>query len=32
MEDRPDRLNEAQFLPNSGRVDTAILMHHMDAN
>ena len=32
MEVRPDRLNETQFLPRSGRVDTAIGMHYMDAN
>ena len=32
MEVRPDRLNETQFLPSSGRVDTAIWMHYMDAN
>ena len=32
MEVRPDRWNEAQFLPGSGRVDTAIWMHYMDAN
>ena len=23
---------ETQFLPSSGRVDTAIWMHYMDAN
>ena len=27
-----DRWNETQFLPSSGRVDTAIWMHYMDAN
>ena len=32
MEIRPDRWNEAQFLPGSGRVDTAVWMHYMDAN
>ena len=32
MEVRPDRQNETQFLPSSGRVDTAIWMHFMDAN
>ena len=30
MEVRPDRKNETQFLPNSGRVDTATWMHYMD--
>ena len=29
---RPDRENETQFFPSSGRVDTAIWMHYMDAN
>ena len=32
MEVRPDRQNEAQFLPSSDCVDTVIWMHHMDAN
>ena len=32
MEIRPDRLNETQFLPGSGRIDTAIWMHYLDAN
>ena len=32
MEIRPDRWNEAQFLPGSGCIDTAIWMHYMDAN
>ena len=32
MEIRPDRSNEAQFLPGSGCIDTAIWMHYMDAN
>ena len=32
MEIRPDRLNETRFLPNSGRVDTAVWMNHLDAN
>ena len=32
MEVRPDRLNKKQFFPKSGRVDTAISMHYMDAN
>ena len=32
MEVRPDRKNETQFLPSSGRVDTAIWMHYLDAN
>ena len=27
MKVRPDRSNETQFLPRSGRVDTAIWMH-----
>ena len=25
-------LGETQFLPDSGRVDTAVWMHHLDAN
>ena len=29
---RPDRWNEAQFLPGSSCIDTAIWMHYMDAN
>ena len=32
MEIRPDRLNETQFLPGSGHVDTAVWMHYLDAN
>ena len=32
MEIRPNRLNETQFLPGSGHIDTAIWMHYMDAN
>ena len=32
MEVRPDRYNETQFLPSSGRVDTTIWMHYMDAD
>ena len=32
MEVRPDRLNETQFLPISGRIDTAIWMQYLDAN
>ena len=32
MEIKPDRLNETQFLPGSGGVDTAVWMHHLDAN
>ena len=32
MEIRPKRLNETQFLPGSGRIDTAIWMHYMDSN
>ncbi len=32
MEIRPDRQNETQFLPGSGRIDTAIWMHYMDTN
>ena len=31
MEVRPDWLNETQFLPSSGRVDTAKWMHYLDA-
>ena len=25
-------VHDAEFLPSSGRVDTAMWMHHMDAN
>ena len=32
MEVRPDHSNKTQFLPSSGRLDTAIWMHYMDAN
>ena len=32
MEVRPDRQNEAQFLPGTNRVDTAIWMHYLYAN
>ena len=32
MEIRPNRLNETQFLPGSGHIDTAIWMHYMDSN
>ena len=32
MEITRDRLNETQFLPCSDRVDTAVWMHHLDAN
>ena len=32
MEIRPNRLNETQFLPGSGHIDTATWMHNMDAN
>ena len=32
MEVRPDRQNEAQFLPRSCRIDTAVWMHYMDTN
>ena len=32
MEIRPDRKNETQFLPSSDHVDTAVWMHHLDAN
>ena len=32
MEIRPNRSNETQFLPGSGRIDTAIWMHYMDLN
>ena len=31
MEVRLDRQNEMQFLPGSGRVDTAAWMHYLDA-
>ena len=29
---RPDRLKETQFLPGSGRIDTAVSMHYLNAN
>ena len=29
---RPDRWNESQFLPGSGRIDTVVWMHHLNAN
>ena len=32
MEIRPNRLNETQFLPGNGHIDTAIRVHHIDAN
>ena len=32
MEIRPNRQNETQFFPGSGRIDTAVWMHYMDAN
>ena len=32
MEVRPDRLNETQFFPSSGRVNTAIWMRYLAAN
>ena len=32
MEVKLYQQNKSQFLPNNGRVDTAIWMHHMDAN
>ena len=32
MEIRPNRYNETQFLPGSGRIDTAIWMRYMDSN
>ena len=32
MEFRPDRWNKTQFLPGSGRVDTAVWMHCLDTN
>ena len=32
MEVRPDRQNETQFLQSSGRIDTAIWIHYLDAN
>ena len=32
MEVKPDQWNKTQFLPNSGRIDTTIWMHYLDAN
>ena len=32
VEARTDRENETLFLPSSGRLDTAIWMHYLDAN
>ena len=32
MEIWPDRQNETQFLPGSGRIGTAVWMHYLDAN
>ena len=32
MQIKSDRLNETQILPASGRVDTAVWMHYLDAN
>ena len=32
MKIRPDRQNETQFLLGSGRFDTVIWMHYLDAN
>ena len=32
MEIRPNRLNETQFLPGSGHIDSAIWMNYMDSN
>ena len=32
MEIRPNQKNETQFLPGSGRIDTAIWMHNIDSN
>ena len=32
MEICPDRWNETQFLPGSGRIDTAKWMYYLDAN
>ena len=32
MEIRTDRYNETQFLSGSGRIDTTIWMHYLDAN
>ena len=32
MEVRPDWKYETQFLPSSGRIDTATWMHNLDAN
>ena len=29
---RPERYNEAQFLPGNGRVDSTVWMHYLDAN
>ena len=32
MEIRRNRLNETQFIPGSGSIDTAIWMHYIDSN
>ena len=32
IEVRPERWNEIQFLPSSGRVDTTVWMHYTNAN
>ena len=32
MEIRPNRYTKTQFLPGSGRIDTAIWMQHMDSD
>ena len=32
MEIRTEQWNETQFLLGSGRVDTAVRMHYLDAN
>ena len=32
MEIRPNRKNEAHFLPGSSRVDTTVWIHNLDAN
>ena len=31
-EKKEEKKNETQFLPVSGRIDTAIWMHYLDAN
>ena len=32
MEDRPMRSDKANFFPSSGRINTAVWMHHMNAD